>query len=1057
MAAAVRIRVTSALAVDLDGRALERRALGSRKERTLLGLLAAERGQLVALDRIVDALWPEGPPADPGANVATLVSRLRRRLGPDSLAASGRTYGLTGTGACVVDLDEAAALCDEAEARLTAGERGVAAAAARQALALLGTQAALTDEGDADWVLGVRREADALRRRARHVLSRAAARLDPAEAVDVATDAVAADPYDERAVRDLMRVLVEDGRAAAALASYDALAARLRDDLGTDPDQVTRDAQLATLRGEPVPDEDVPARPRKRPTLIGRDGEVDVVDHAWQQACAGAGSLLLLEGEPGIGKTRLLDAAEDLVGRSGALVLRARCHPTERSLFLQPYVDALRPLLLDLPAPALGDLVRGHGATWATLVPEIGELVASTPEPPASPALQQRRAFDAVADALARLSRQRPVLLTVDDLQYGGAATVDLLGYLAGRLAGVRVLLVGAVRTEDAATVGQLVGRATRVPLAALPRSAVEALASAAGLSVHGATVMARTAGHPLSVVECLRALAAGDEGVPQSLSAAVLGRLDRLSPEQRTLVEAASVLGRRLDPRVLADLVSTTELAAVQHCEELSRVRLLERSGPQYEFANDLTQECVHASLAPALVVAYHRRAADLFAHQPEVMAAHAIAAGDPERAAQGWLAAGREAMSRSAVQDAQGLFDKALAVAVDPSLRARILLARARTHEARTAYDAALVDVDAALLLARGTGDPRLEMAALRARGGDITVALHQPTSQTAACLEEGLRIASGLGDRRAESDFAGRLAILEASTLSFGPALERARRNLARCRDSASPEAVLLGLDGVKSILTALGDADALAVVVEELEPMLRQRRATWLLQWTVYESAFVPAATGDWALARSRVDDAIELNRRSGYGAYAGFFRAHGAWFDRLAGDAERALAEGLRAVDQTSMIDHPWWYAAAAGLYAGSLIEAGRTSEAAEVARAGLSATTDRSAEAWRLRCLAPLALASGDDLVLADATRLVESIQAPPGGAWIAGSDAYLLVARAWAPTDPDRAARVLQPLLDATREGWAPVRERAEQVRAQIRSTTSRAARAAPSVGTGT
>ncbi len=944
----------------------------------------------------------------------------------------------------MVDLDEAAALCDEAEARLAADERGVAAAAARQALALLGTQSALTDEGDADWVLGVRREADSLRRRGRHLLTRAAGRLDPAEAVQAATDAVEADAYDERAVRDLMRVLVDDGRPAAALAAYDALASRLRADLGTDPDAASRDAHLATLRGEQVPDDERPVPPRSRPVLIGRDGEVGLVDRAWHAACVGTGGLLLLEGEAGIGKTRLLDAAEDLVRRSGALVLRTRCHPTERSLFLQPYVDALRPLLLDLPGPALGDLVRGHAATWTTLLPELGELVGPAAEVGASPALQQRRAFDAVANTLARLSRQRPVLLTVDDLQDAGAATVDLLGYLAGRLDRARVLLIGAVRIEDAARVAQLAGRATHVPLGALPRSAVEALASAAGLSAHGGTVMARTAGHPLSVVESLRALAAGDAGVPPTLSAAVLGRLDRLPPEQRTLVEAASVLGRRLDPLVLADLVSTTELDAVRRCEELCRVRLLERVETHYEFANDLTQECVHASLSPALAGAYHRRAADLFAHQPEVLAAHAIAAGDPERAAQGWLAAGKDAMSRSAVADAQGLFDKALAVAVEPSLRARILLARARAHEARTAYDAALVDVDAALLLARGTGDFRLEMAALRARGGDITVALHQPTSQTAACLEEGLRIASSLGDRRAESDFAGRLAILEASTLAFGPALERARRSLARCRDSASAEAVLLALDGLKTILTALGEAEELAAVVEELEPMLRHRQATWLLQWTVYESSFVPAAAGDWDTARARVNAAIDLNRRSGYGAYAGFFRAHGAWFERLAGDSDRALSQGLKAVDQTSMIDHPWWYAAAAGLYAGSLIEAGRTTEAAEVARAGLTATTDRSAEAWRLRCLAPLALASGDDLVLADATRLVEGIQAPAGGAWVIGSDAYLLVARAWAVTDPERAVRILGPLLDATRHSWAPVRERAEQVRDQIRSTTS-------------
>jgi DNA-binding SARP family transcriptional activator len=997
-----RIRLATALTVDRpDGETLTGRELGSRKARTLLALLAAERGAQVPLDRIVEALWPEGAPNDPAANVATLVSRTRRLLGTSLLTATGRSYGLALRGPWLVDLDEAARLANEAAARSAAGEPVLAVAAARAALTLLGTQPALVDEDDAEWVLGVRRVADALRRRARHLLAEALIALEPAEAALVAGEGVADDPFDEQAVRSLMRALVADGRAAAALTSYDDLAARLREDLGTSPDRETSDLHLSVLREAALPAEAPAPHQVERPLLVGREPELAEAEGAWSGlASRGRSRLLLVEGEAGIGKTRLLDAVADLAAATGGRVLRGRCHPAERSLFLQPFVEALRPVLLDASPGALADLVRNHGAAWVSLVPELAAVVTPSTPLPADVDLQRRQAYDAVAAVLRRLSLDQPLLLTVDDLQDGGAATVDLLGYLARRLGDCRVLVVAAVRTEDAEVAARLADRATTLQLGALPRSAVDALAAAAGLTAHGEQVMSRTAGHPLSVVEYLRALAQGDAGVPESLADAVLTRVGRLDEGGRTVVEAASVLRRRIDPALLAALVESSEVATTRACEELVRLRLLVRSGHHYEFANDLLQECIHRALPPALSLAYHRRAADLTADRPEVMAEHAHLAGDEPRAAQGWLLAGEAALHRAAVEDALGLLDRSLAVETSfAGTRARALLARGAVHDARTEFADALADVDAALALARSSGDHRLEMAALRMRGGDAAVGLGLPVDELVPPLEDGLRIAADLGDRRAEADFSSRLAILDASRLRLATALARAERSVARARGAGSEEALLLALDGLKAVWAYLGDPVRLGEVVAELEPHLRARASTWLLQWTVFESSFVAAGEGRLDDARVRVAEAVELNRLSGYPAYAGYLLAHDGWFARLAGELDVARRVGREAVAATSPVNHPWWYAIASGLLAATLVETGELEEARTVVRRGLAVSDSGTAGGGRLRCLAALA-ALGDKPAAAEATRLLDAVECPPGHAWVTGADVYLLLGR---------------------------------------------------------
>ncbi len=341
-------------------------------------------------------------------------------------------------------------------------------------------------------------------------------------------------------------------------------------------------------------------------TLLGRERELAAITDAWRGAVGGADAgVVLVVGEGGIGKTRLLDAVAEVVVAGGGHAVRGRCHPAERSLFLQPVVDALRPTLASLPTDALATVVRDHEAAWVTLLPDLGTVLRGAPAPPADHDLQRRATYDAVLAALQRLALARPTVLVLDDLQDAGAATVDLLGYLGRRLAGSRALVVGAVRSEDATVAERLGDLARPVRVGPLPPDAVAALAAASGLADHGDQVMARTAGHTLSVVECLRALATGDAGVPASLSAAVLARVDRLGPDPRSVVEAAAVLRRRLDPRLLAGLteqseVATTRSARTSPAPACSRAAVRSTSSPTTCCRSACTPRCRSRSRSP-------------------------------------------------------------------------------------------------------------------------------------------------------------------------------------------------------------------------------------------------------------------------------------------------------------------------------------------------------------------------------------------------------------------------------------------------------------------------
>lgn len=253
--------------------------------------------------------------------------------------------------------------------------------------------------------------------------------------------------------------------------------------------------------------------------------------------------------------------------------------------------------------------------------------------------------------------------------------------------------------------------------------------------------------------------------------------------------------------------------------------------------------------------------------------------------------MLAADHAAQRAAATDAEQLLGRALDAADragDLELAARARLARAAAEEALTAYDDAWSDLEAAFALARETGDRRLEMRVRRALGGDVAVARGRHVEECIPHLRAGLRLAETLGDRTASSDLLARLTVVETNRLSFVTALEHGRRAVAEGRSAGRKQAFAVALDGLKTPLAYLGDVDELTLVLDELEPMLRRSRDMWRLQWAVFESASPAMSRGDWSTARTRLTAALDLNRRSGYPAYGAFFRAHGAWVDRLAG-------------------------------------------------------------------------------------------------------------------------------------------------------------------------
>lgn len=560
--------------------------------------------------------------------------------------------------------------------------------------------------------------------------------------------------------------------------------------------------------------------------FLGRREALARLRAAWARSARGGGSLALLSGPAGIGKTCLAETfARDVAGQGG-LVLRGRALEEEGEPAFWVWAQVLRDLREadpgSLDVPGLAD-----SGELAALMPELHR---DAPSAAASLPAEQRRFvfFDAVARALAAASRRRPLLIVFEDVQWADAASNRLLEHLAFELSASCVLLLATVRDEpslDDVAARSLAAMRRRERFEALELEGLEVadvaelVAQRAGRALPelAERLHARTGGVPLFVREAVRRLADADEledpegGELSALpSDWVADALRSLSEPCRSLLGAAAVIGRRFPLPLVAEVAECSREDALDRLDEAGLAGLVEpeQEAPgRYGFVHDLFREAAYDALAHGTRVRLHQRVAEQLAQRhagaPNAaiseIAHHrhrALAVGDAGQAFECAARAAELAFERRAYEQAALHWDQALAAldhfdCAEPELRLRSLLGVAEAARLAGERERRRRHFGEALALARELGRPE-ELAAAAIGLCDVAEWGVRDEGARHALVEALERLPEREGGREGELEarLLTRLGYLEA-LLERTRAEERLRRAVRIARELGASE--------------------------------------------------------------------------------------------------------------------------------------------------------------------------------------------------------------------------------------------------------------------------
>ena len=755
---------------------------GPPQQTYLLALLLARAGRPISTSELIDLVWGDDVPASAVNILQKYVGSLRRVLEPTVLARESGSYlQRRGNGYLFVAAPgvlDVVHFRQLAEAGRTCRQPGEALDYYVRALGLW--------HGPAGDGLAARSAADFTALNLEFfgacvaAAELAVAQGRPGLVLPALQLAAGMAPLDERVQAALVTVLAADDQHTTALSVFQTVRARLVDELGIDPGPALSAAHRRLLAQPPVPAApagQVPGPPADQ--IVGRAAELATLRQAVRSAFAGGSGLVVVEGEPGAGKTRLLEQAGVEAEQGGALVVWGRCVEGDGAPSMWPWVEVFGALVESLPA--------GDREQWRA--GELGRLVGSPGEVPGMPVLPDSgarfRLFEQAVALVGQISARRPLLLLIDDFQWADVASLDLFGHLAARLPGATAV-IGALRDRapapgrevaHALAVASRQPRLRRIRLGPLSevdvaelirRETGQAPSAAAVHSTH-----ARTGGNAFYVRELSRYLSDGgglsdssglsDDGglsdgaarvgVPATVRDVVRDRVAGLDEVTTGLLQLAALIGRDFDLSLLAGAAGLDGQTCLEHLEPLEALGLVGPVGGNpfsFRFTHDLVRESVAVTTPPPRLPGLHRRLAEAIENtvtdddaMVERLAHHLWAAGplaDPAWTAGALLNAGRCAGNKSALEAA----------------------ARHLRLAAQVARGAGLVELELSVL--------SLSIAVDGMRAGYVGSALDR--------LERAEHLARDLGRERDAADF----LFSRWAAYSQGIQLERAER-LAR----------------------------------------------------------------------------------------------------------------------------------------------------------------------------------------------------------------------------------------------------------------------------------
>jgi DNA-binding SARP family transcriptional activator len=576
------IRMFGPLSIEDGTRTLGPRDLGGTRPKQVLEILLAARGHRVPTDRLAELVWPGEKPDNSTGSLQTFVSMLRRKLTTDreqarALVVTEPEAYRFATELVTLDLDR----FDEVLERSAREPTRLARRSLEAALALVRGEV-LEDEPYAHWAQDLRGSYQG-RVLGAHLdaADAALAERDFAGALAHSDAAAALDRFSERGHRLAMLALYALDRQHEALARYRAFREALDEELGLDPTSDTRSLETAILRQEDV-DELLP-RPttqsgaHRAPSvrLLGRKRELETLEEASRRALDGSFALLQIEGDAGLGKTRMLDEMTRLF--AGAHIGRAHSCPLEQHLPYTSLAGAIRDADLELDGERL---------------PELGLIL---PELAVGRPAREFADVEALEALVQVISENAPVVLMFDDAHTADLATIAALDYLQIRCAGVPGALVVTVRTVRAPS-NHPIRRLSPTKIVHLCPLTADELAPLARPGLHEAT-----GGNPRFVTDAL-----AQDGKPlelsRSLAETLLAQVRAEGDDVYRTLRTASLLEQPFEPEPLARLLGGVDAAELtEELERLCELRILGIEGLGFRFRYDLVRQVLRQTVSPA------------------------------------------------------------------------------------------------------------------------------------------------------------------------------------------------------------------------------------------------------------------------------------------------------------------------------------------------------------------------------------------------------------------------------------------------------------------------